>query len=114
MSNSIARETSVEEEFRPDVLLRGSRTGIGIAPNGDVLFVIADGNDTFSPGLTLPELAQIMAKEGAQDAIHMDCGPSSVLIINGQITNRPWTNQLSGLNEPTVPNALLVKREEPK
>lgn len=109
VSNGIVRETSKEEEFRPDVLLRGSRTGIGIAQNGDVLFVIADGNNT-----SLPELAQLMAKEGAQEAIHMDCGPSSVLIINGQIANRPWTNQPSGLNEPTVPNALLIKREETK
>jgi uncharacterized protein YigE (DUF2233 family) len=110
VSGGIARETSKEEEFRPDVLLRGSRTGIGLAANGDVLFVIADANDVSSPGLTLPELARLMAKEGAQEALHMDCGPSSVLIVNGQIANLPWSNQPSGLNEPTVPNALLMKR----
>ncbi len=110
VSDGIARETSIEEEFRPDVLQRGSRTGIGIAPNGDMLFVIADGDDFASPGLTLPELAKLMAQEGAQDALHMDCGPSSVLIVNGQIANRPWTNQPSGLKEPTVPDALLMTR----
>ena len=108
VKGGMARETSGEEEFRPDVLQRGSRTGIGLAPNGDVLFVIADGSDFASPGLTLPELAKLMVQEGAQDALHMDCGPSSVLIINGQIANRPWTNQPSGLQEPTVPDALLM------
>lgn len=110
VNGGIARETSLEEEFRPDVLQRGSRTGIGIAANGDVLFVIADGNSANSYGLTLPELAQLMVKEGAQDALHMDCGPSSVLIINGQIANHPWPNQPSGLKEPTVPNALFMAR----
>ena len=110
VNNGIARETSAEEEFRPDVLQRGSRTGIGLAQNGDVLFVIADGNDFASPGLTLPELAKLMVQEGAQDALHMDCGPSSVLIINNKIANRPWTNQPSGLQEPTVPDALLITK----
>lgn len=110
VKDGIARETSIEEEFRPDVLQRGSRTGIGLAANGDVLFVIADGDDFASPGLTLPELAKLMVQEGAQDALHMDCGPSSVLIVNGQIANHPWANQPSGLKEPTVPNALLIGR----
>lgn len=108
VKDGLAAEASREEEFRPDVLLRGSRTGVGIDKDGNPLFLIADGQDTSSPGLTLPELAQLMASLGVRDALHMDCGPSSVLAINGKVANKPWQNQPSGLNEPTVPNAILL------
>ncbi len=103
-----AAEASREEEFRPDVLQRGPRTAIGLDGRGNPLIVVADGHTECSPGLTLPELATLMQSLGATQGLHMDCGPSSVLVINGKVANRPSTNQPSGLNEPTVPNAVLM------
>lgn len=103
-----AAEASREEEFRPDVLQRGPRTAVGTDAKGNPLIVVADGGSDCSPGLTLPELAALMEKVGATQAMHMDCGPSSVLVINGKVANHPLSNQPSGFNEPTVPNAVLI------
>lgn len=108
-----AAEASHEEEFRPDVLQRGPRTAIGTDAQGNPLIVVADGRSDCSHGLTLPELATLMESLGAAQAMHMDCGPSSVLVINGKVANRPMENQPSGLHEPTVPNAVLLTDFDP-
>ncbi len=101
--------THVEEEFRPDVIQRGPRTGVGIDTDGNWVFVVADGFQECSVGLTLPELALVMQQLGVRDAIHMDCGPSSVLVVNNQAINRP-----SWGKEPTVPNAVLITQSPTK
>jgi len=107
LRDGVIEVTSVEEEFRPDVIQRGPRTGVGMDGDGNPVFVVADGFGECSVGLTLPELALVMQQAGVRDALHMDCGPSSVLVVNNRAVNRP-----SWGKEPTVPNALVLTRSE--
>ena len=42
-----------------------------------------------SRGVDLPELANIMQELGCEDAINLDGGGSSALVVNGMLLNRP-------------------------
>ena len=76
---------------------RDSRTAVGLADNGKTLFVVAvEGeNKRKSQGLSFEETAKLMQELGADDAIQLDGGSSSTLILqeNGeQRTASPTRN----------------------
>lgn len=86
---------------------RAPRTAVGITAAGDLLLVVVDGRQPgYSVGMTLPELAQLMLRIGARDAMCLDGGGSSELTIGGTPANRPS----DGAERP-VPNALAVVRK---
>lgn len=96
------------EGFASDVRAgRAPRTAVGIRPDGQVLLVTVDGRQPgISEGVTLRELASLMIKLGARDAMGLDGGGSTTLWLEGQIMNRP-----SDGVERRVSNALVVVAE---
>ena len=88
---------------------RHPRTAVGVGPRGDVLWmVVVDGRQgEYSLGMTLPELAAVFEALGATEALNLDGGGSSVMVVRGRPLNRP-----SEGGEREVVNALLV-REDP-
>ena len=62
---------------------RDSRTTVGIADNGRTLFVVAvEGeNKRKSHGLSFEETARLMRELGADDALQLDGGSSSSLVL---------------------------------
>ncbi len=105
LDNGQVRVTS--ENFRDDVRLgRGPRTAIGIDKNGGYIILVVDGRQGYySSGLTLTELAYTMLKFGAVDAINLDGGGSTAMVVRNRLINRP-----SDGKERSVSNALLVMR----
>ena len=69
---------------------RAPRTALGIASDGAVLLVVVDGRADLSHsiGLTLAELARLMANLGCRDALNLDGGGSSVMFVNDPAANR--------------------------
>ena len=65
------------------------RTAAGITASGDLILLLVDGRQLISRGVDLPELAQIMLELGCKDAINLDGGGSSALVVNGMLLNRP-------------------------
>lgn len=65
------------------------RTAIGYTAANELLLLVVDGRQTRSRGVSLQELAQIMIELGAVDALNLDGGGSSTLIINNTLINRP-------------------------
>ena len=66
--------------------------------DGTVLVLVVDGRSTNSKGLTLQELATYFLRLGARDAVNLDGGGSSVMVINGEIVNKPsdgWERPVS-------------------
>ncbi|MGG6293183.1 phosphodiester glycosidase family protein [Leptolyngbya sp. AN02str] len=63
------------------------RSAIGKRPNGEVMLVTVQ-NRIDSRGPTLQEMAQIMQQLGAVDALNLDGGSSTALLLGGQIINR--------------------------
>lgn len=85
------------------------RTAIGYSQNGKFLYiVVVDGRQPFySQGMTLAELADLMVKLGAQDAMNLDGGGSSTLVIRGadgepRLLNSPIDQYIPGRERPVA------------
>ena len=84
---------------------RQPRTAVGVTSDGRLLLVVVDGRQGgYSAGMTLVELADLLARLGARDAINLDGGGSSTMYVNGLVANRPS----DAGRERGVANALVV------
>lgn len=63
--------------------LRHPRTAVGVKQNGEVFFVVIDGRNYTEGflGVTAPEMAEIMVFFGAHQAINLDGGGSSTMLL---------------------------------
>ena len=87
---------------------RHPRTGVGLDPwRNRVWLVVVDGRQGLSEGMTLPEFAELFRALGVRDALNLDGGGSSVMVIRGETANRPSDPQ----GERPVVNALVVRRD---
>ena len=68
---------------------RNPRTAIGYTKENNLIMVTADGREGASVGLTLTELASLMQKLGCVNAMNLDGGGSTVMLINGKVVNKP-------------------------
>ncbi len=105
VANGQVQTNEVEEEFQPDVIARGPRSAVGWDKDRNWLFLVADGRQAASVGLTIPELATLFAQMGAVEAMNLDGGSSTQLIVNGELVNVP-----SGFDpvNPTRPREVQV------
>jgi len=78
------------------------RTAIGRRANGELWFVVVDGRQKMSDGMSLPQLGQWFLDHGCTDAMNLDGGGSSAINIFGQLVNRP-----SDAAERPVANAVV-------
>jgi exopolysaccharide biosynthesis protein len=67
---------------------RHPRAALGLAP-GQILAVVCDGRSRHDAGLTLGELALVLAELGAETALNLDGGGSTSLVSGGRLLNRP-------------------------
>lgn len=67
--------------------MRTARSAIGITAAGKVLLVTADGRTRRSAGMNLPEVAEVMWRLGAVDAMNLDGGGSATLVVGGRVVN---------------------------
>jgi len=66
------------------------RTAIGVVDTNRLVLVVVDGRSPgYSEGVTLTELAEIMAGLGASTAYNLDGGGSSTLYYDGEVVNDP-------------------------
>ncbi len=65
------------------------RTAAGITKYGDLILLLVDGRQLISRGVNLQELAQILKDLGCVQAINLDGGGSSALVVNNILLNRP-------------------------
>ncbi len=72
------------------------RTAAGVTADGKVLLITVDGrNPTHSNGVTYSELADILVRWGARDAINLDGGGSTTFVMD---------NPLTAIKDPQVTN----------
>lgn len=87
---------------------RAPRTAVGITGAGKLVFVTVDGRSARNTGMTLRELADLMAQLGAVEAMNLDGGGSATMVVGGRIVNEP-----SDGRERPIGSALLVLRAGP-
>lgn len=98
----------VEGTISRNAEARHPRTAIGFSRDSSTLYLLAvDGRSEKSVGVTLVELAALMRKLGAWQAMNFDGGGSTTVVIDGAVVNVP--SDTSGERE--VGNALVVIRK---
>ncbi len=71
------------------------RTGIGADAKGRVLLVVVDGRQPDrSLGLSLLGFARLMKDLGAVEALNLDGGGASTMVVEGEVVNRPSDGSL--------------------
>lgn len=86
------------------------RTAVGFSADGTDMYVVTvDGRQAHSGGVTLTELALMMADLGAHTALNLDGGGSTTLLARGPGEETPrLVNKPSDGTERTVPNGLVL------
>jgi len=104
------RVGDLEVDGRPSfAAARHPRTAVGFDDaDGTVWLVVVDGRQTpYSAGMTLPELASLFEALGVEEALNLDGGGSSALVLASGTMNRP--SDVTG--ERPVVNALALVRK---
>jgi len=90
VSNGRIKVTTNEEVFFGTAIpYTHPRTAAGVAADGTLLLLLVDGRQKESRGVRLEELAAIMVDLGAEEALNLDGGGSSSLVVHGQLLNNP-------------------------
>lgn len=83
------RDTSHKEGFGEGHLKRHPRTAIGYLNEYMLVFMVVDGRQLSSAGVTIKELAEIMLEAGCYEALNLDGGGSSAMIAADEVVNVP-------------------------
>ena len=100
-----------EEGLRPPFsATRHPRSAVALRPDGTVLLVAVDGRAPgHSAGMSLQELAAFLRTLGATEALNLDGGGSTALVLGDSVVSRPS----DAAGERPVANALLLLGARP-
>jgi hypothetical protein len=88
---------------------RHPRTAIGFSRDSSTLYLlVVDGRQEASVGMTLTELATLMRRLGAWNAMNFDGGGSTTMVLGGAVVNKPSDNT----GEREIGNALVVVKRQ--
>ena len=98
--------TFEQEKIAPNFVRdRHPRTVIGRLNDGRVLIATVDGRQPgVSVGMSLPELAELALQFGAIEAINLDGGGSTTMVVQGKLVNVPSDQT----GERPVSDAILI------
>ncbi len=83
---------------------RNPRTFAGVDARGRTLLATADGRSTDSLGLTILETGAVAKALGMHDALNLDGGGSTTMVVRGVVVNQPS----DATGERPVGDALLI------
>ncbi len=82
------------------------RTAMGYTANGKLLILVVEGRNTgIAGGASLPELANIFLSLGAVEALNLDGGGSSCMLVQGKETIKPSDKE----GQRAVPAVFMIK-----
>jgi hypothetical protein len=87
------------------VLQRNPRTFAGVDAQGRTLLVTVDGRQLDQLGLSIPETAAVAHSLGMVDAMNLDGGGSTAMVVNGQVVTHPS----DATGERPVGDAIVVR-----
>jgi hypothetical protein len=101
-----AAASAESEQFTADFSRkRHPRTALGIRGDGQLVLATVDGRQPQkSAGMTIEELTALMIELGCVEAINLDGGGSTTMVVNNRVVNNPS----DAAGERPVSDALLV------
>ena len=109
-NQSVAITNNEERKFAGKAIQdKHPRTAIGYTADGKMIILVVQGRmKGLAEGATLPQLATIMLELGCVEAMNMDGGGSSCMLVNGKETIKPSDKE----GQRPVPAVLTVSRKE--
>jgi muramoyltetrapeptide carboxypeptidase len=91
LGGGVPVEDAASEAFsRVFALARHPRTALGVRADGTLLLLTVDGrHPERSVGMSLGELTALLRELGAVEAINLDGGGSTTMVVEGRTVNRP-------------------------
>ncbi|MEO5650249.1 MAG: phosphodiester glycosidase family protein [Ginsengibacter sp.] len=83
---------------------RHPRTAIGYTKDNQLIILVCEGRSETAAGLTLTQEAKILKDLGCVEALNLDGGGSSCMLINGKETNTPSSKGV----QREVPSVFLI------
>jgi exopolysaccharide biosynthesis protein len=100
---------TLTERTSPFYIKPNARTAIGVLSDGTWIFLVVEGRQRAATGFTIMELAEYMQQLGCVQALNLDGGGSSSMVINGAMVNAPAGHEWSIVRkERPVSHALLA------
>jgi len=87
---------------------RNPRTFAGVDAAGRIILATADGRNTASLGLTIVETGAVARALGMRDALNLDGGGSTTMVVDDRVVNQPS----DATGERPVGDALLILPED--
>jgi len=99
---------NIERKFAGNAIKdKHPRTGIGYTANGDLILLVIEGRfPGKAEGATLEQMATMFKQIGCVEAMNLDGGGSSCLLINGKNTIQPSDKE----GQRPVPAVLMVQQ----
>ncbi len=88
------------------------RTGICVTHDNKMVVIVVDGRSEASGGLLIQELGELMQTLGCKDALNLDGGGSTAMIVDGFVTNHP--SDKTGMRHVTSAVMVLSKTKPKK
>ena len=83
------------------------RTAMGYTKDGKLIILVIEGRNTFAQGATLVQEAQILKDLGCWEALNLDGGGSSCMLVNGKETIR--LSDATG--QRPVPAVFIIRKK---
>ncbi len=93
-----------EERLFASMDARHPRTALGTTGRKETVLLVVEGRQKASRGTSLAETAHILQRLGCKEAMNLDGGGSSTLVIRGRLWNLPQGKKV----QRPVPNAVVV------
>jgi len=109
-NGEVIEDFSSEQTLESFLLRKHPRTAVGIKDDGDWVFAVVDSGFTgLFGGMTIKELAYLMLDLGCTEALNLDGGGSSTMVIEGSVVNEPHGKILEdGKYVEAVSDAILI------
>lgn len=111
----LIKDGKMVEDYAPEKILASflnkshARTAVGIKKTGEWVFVVVDGRFFLLGGMKIKELAELMLKLGCVEALNLDGGGSSTMVLNGRTVNAPCGKRReSNKRIESVSDAILI------
>jgi hypothetical protein len=108
IKNGVLATTAMfeDEMTASDLYPNNPRTAIGYTGDNKIILFVCEGRNKTpdTPGFTLEEMANILKDLGCVEALNLDGGGSSCMLVNGQETIKP-----SDGSQRAVTSAVVLK-----
>ena len=107
-NNKVQISNNEERKFAGKAINdRHPRTAIGYTNDNKIIILVAEGRSETASGLTLTQEATILKDLGCKEALNLDGGGSSCMLLNGKQTNSPSDKE----GERPVPSVFVIERK---